>query len=458
MMQRQLECIGIRVAGVILFAVMTSAKEPHDMMKTETRGDLAAELTQSLQEQILDRWYPLVIDTEHGGYLTRFSAAWEAQGPQDKMIVTQARNVWTTARAAEFFPDNKVYLPASTHGAAFLRDVMWDKEHGGFYWLVTREGNVKPGPDGQIGKQAYGQSFAIYALAAYHAVSGDAEALALAQEAFRWLDDHAHDPVHRGYFDVLSREGDPVRDGGGARPPKDQNSSIHLLEAFTELYRVWPDPHLRTRLEEMLILIRDTIRTDPGYLTLYFEEDWTPVSFRDASEEERDRNVQFDHISYGHDVEIAFLMLEAAETLGKEYVPSTMVAAKQMVDHALGSGWDDDVGGFYDQGYYFKGDTDATIIRDTKNWWAQAEGLNSLLLMGDHFPDDDADYHAKFLTQWNYIKTYLIDLDHGGWYRGGLDKDPDERNAPKAYIWKGNYHNARALMNSARRLRSTPER
>lgn len=418
------------------------------------RAALAPEMQQSLRDRILALWYPRAIDDEYGGFLSRFDYRWHPEGPQDKMIVTQARHVWTTARAAQFFPDDTTFRPAAAHGFAFLRDVMWDHTAGGFFWRVTRTGIPQSDSTGALIKQAYGNAFGIYALAAYYDVSGDSAALSLAQKTFCWLDRHAHDPDHGGYFNYVRRDGAPLRSGYQGTPPKDQNSSIHLLEAFTALYRVWPDPTLRNRLRELLVLIRDTLTTDRGDLNLFFTADWQPISYRDSSAAVREANYYYDHVSFGHDVETAYLMLEATEALGLEAPHRTLRTGKKMVDHALRNGWDDGVGGFYDAGYYFEDQSGLTIIRDTKNWWTQAEGLNTLLLMGDRFPDDPLRYHQKFLKLWDYVQTYLVDHEHGGWYEGGIDKAPERRTDPKGHVWKGAYHNARALMNCIRRLRS----
>jgi cellobiose epimerase len=406
----------------------------------------------SLRNELLAPWYPRALDHDSGGFLSQFDYRWQPTGAQEKMIVTQARHVWTNARAAQFFPEDTTYLPAAAHGFAFLRDRMWDRQKGGFFWLVSRGGNVKKDEPGRVVKQAYGNAFGIYALAGYYDASHDDAALRLAQDAFRWLNAHAHDPVYRGYFNYMERDGTPLRDGYHNDPPKDQNSSIHILEAFTELYRVWPDPVLRDRLQEMLVLIRDRIRVDPGYLTLFAAADWTPVSYRDSSGAVREKNHYYDHVSFGHDVETAYLMIEASEALGLSNDSVTARVAKQMVDHALRNGWDDAAGGFYDEGYYLKGRSEITITHDTKNWWAQAEGLNTLLLMADRYPSDPLRYDEKFLKQWAYIDTYLIDHQYGGWYQGGLDKEPQARTALKGQIWKAAYHDGRALMNVIRRL------
>ena len=415
------------------------------------RAALALELRHALHDELLAVWYPGAVDREYGGFLSQLDSAFRPTGDQRKMIVTQARHVWTSSRAAGFLHDTS-FLPAARQGVAFLRERMWDGRDGGFFWLVARDGTPIPEKDGRLIKQAYGEAFGIYALATYYEVTRDSAALALAREAFRWLDAHAHDPEYGGYFNYLDRDGTPLRDGYAGTPPKDQNSSIHLLEALTQLYRVWPDPVLRDRLAELLHLVRDVIRVDPGHLTLFSTADWTPISYRDSADAVRQAQHYFDHVSFGHDVETAYLMREASAALGLVHDTLTARLGKQMVDHALRSGWDAKVGGFYDEGYYLKNRPGLTITADTKNWWAQAEGLNTLLLMAQLYPRDPLRYQRKFLTQWAYVNTYLIDHEHGGWYEGGLDKEPGRRSGLKGHIWKANYHECRALMNVIARL------
>lgn len=421
------------------------------------RHALAEEMRTSVQA-LFEAWYPRVIDTEQGGYLSDFAYDWTPTGEQHKMIVTQARHVWGTAKAAEFFPEKREeYLDMAAHGVAFLRDALWDHEIGGFHSYVTRDGELlETGGSFTQGKTAYGNSFAIYGLAAYAAASGDQEALEMAQATFRWMDDHMHDPMHGGYFQFVDQAGNALREGWGNQPPKDQNSSIHILEAFTELYALWPDPLLRDRLQEMLVLVRDTITAEAGYLQLFFEADWTPVSFRDSTEAVQRANYGLDHVSYGHDIETAYLMLEATHALGID-AAGTLQKGKKMVEHALVSGWDVENGGFYNGGIYFDPEEQPVIVNDGKEWWAQAEGLNVLLVMADHFPDDEHRYFNLFKQQWDYIKEHLIDHEHGGWYLGGLDAQPNLKQAPKGSIWKSAYHDGRALMNGVRQLEGKHE-
>jgi len=411
---------------------------------------LIDEMERSLKTELLDVWYPLSLDTVYGGFLSNLSYDWRPEERQYKMIVTQTRHVWTSSVAAMYYNDDK-YRRIAEHGVRFLKEKMWDQRYGGFYMLMNREGNPEKG-SGLAEKSAYGNAFAIYALATYYQMSGDTTALQLAQKTFRWLEEHNYDTEYGGYFDRQLRDGSLPADFRW----KVQNSSIHLMEAFTALYIVWPDSLLHQRLLEMLTLTRDTITSEKGYLVLYFQSDLTPISFRDSSAAVRAANVQFDHVSFGHDVETAYLMLEAAHALGLGHDSKTLAVAKKMVDHALANGWDMEKGGFFYEGYYFNDSDTITIINERKEWWVQAEGLNALLLMAKLFPEEKK-YYNDFKKQWEYINKYLIDHEHGGWYRQGLDKSPEQLKVPKASVWKINYHNVRALMNCIKMLKSEHE-
>ncbi len=455
---------------VLIFYMLTAYKTFAGILTNEikTFRDTAIIEMQQVLDDEFKAWYPLSIDTTYGGFLSDFDYQWKPYGTQTKMIVTQARHVWSAANAAMFYQKDNSLRNISEHGVLFLRDVMWDKEFGGFYDLVTRQGEPIKEEAGSIIKKAYGNAFAIYGLAAYFGASGDSAALKLAKEAFWWLEKHSYDPQYGGYFQFMTREGVPFKEEyrywqpkddfnprGSYRivPPKDQNSSIHLLECFTELYKVWPDPILKERLSSMLHLIRDVITTDKGYLTLFSKRDWTPVSYLDSSDAIRKMNYEFDHVSFGHDVETAYLMLEASEALGIKNDTLTLKIAKKMVDHALQNGWDKERGSFFDGGYYFRGKSQAEIVRNTKEWWTQVEALNSFLMMSDLFPEDPLQYYEKFCIQWNYCKKYLIDQEHKGWYVGGVDIVPEMKYSPKASIWKCNYHTSRGLINCITRLK-----
>lgn len=434
----------ITILSCLLSATFLSAQTTNlDTIKTQ--------MQYAAKQGLLDKYYPRNIDTLYGGYLSTFTYDFKPAGAQDKMIVTQARNVWSTAKAAMFYKDTS-YISMSRHGFYFLHDKMWDSTYGGFYNLVARDGTPK-----STIKEAYGNAFAIYGLSAYYECSHDTAALNFAKTAFMWLEKNSHDSVYKGYYQHLNRNGSHVIRTADIKNTsdlgyKDQNSSIHILEALTELYKVCPDSLVKARLQEMLELIRDKIVTPKGYLQLFFTYDWKPVSYQDSSEEVILKHKYLDHVSFGHDVETAYLMQEASETLYGKADATTLAVGKKMVDHALKNGWDNSLGGFYDEGYYFKDKPGCTIISKSKNWWAQAEALNTSLIFSELYSKDKMQYEQKFFKEWQYVETYLIDHEHGDWYEEGLDNEPQRKTALKAHIWKTTYHNFRALMNCINRI------
>ena len=439
---------------IVFSSCKTNTNEGEDIQPAE---NLTSVLEESLKNKIVNVWYPRTIDSMHGGFFSDFNAKWEKQGIQNKMIVTQARHVWTASTLTSFYGDS-TYKEIAKHGYLFLRDHMWDNKNGGFYTLKGLDRDSLKLLS--TSKSAYGNSFAIYGLANYYKISKDTSALNLAKKTFYWLEEHSRDSVYGGYFDILKQDGSwllGTQENGNnygelvRKDWKDQNSSIHLLECFTALYEVWPDKLLKERLEELLTLIRDTITTDKGYLTLHLQRDWEPVTFKDSTDAVRKANFWLDHVSFGHDVETAFLLLEASHVLGKENDTLTLLKAKKMVDHAIANGWDKEKGGFYDGGYYLDNSDTCTIVNPAKVWWTQAEGLNSLLLLAKLFPDEN--YYELFEKQWDYINAFLIDQTNGGWYDEGLDSNPDAINNAKAQMWKVNYHNTRAMVNVIKMLK-----
>jgi mannobiose 2-epimerase len=421
---------------------------------------LSDQLEGSLFSYILDAWYPRNLDTVHGGYISAFDHDWTlSEGSQEKALVQQARHVWTTSYVLEHYPDSVHFLEYAKHGFRFLKEALWDLEYGGFHAYCNPDGS--PIAERMHEKRIYGQAFAVYGLAQYFHISKDPEALELAKMAFQWMEEHAHDKEYGGYFELLFRDGSPMMKddsqqvGLGDSPAiglKDYNSSIHIMEALTTLYRVWPDELVRTRLEEMFLLIRDTFVHPDGYLQLYFYPDWTLVPDEEMEKRSPDNHWFTQHLTYGHDVETAFLLLETAHVLGLEEDDWTNRISKKLVGHSLESGWDTEKGGFFDAGK--KVDGRIEIINRNKSWWGLVEGMNALLLMHSFYPDDSLAYDQLFLKSWKHIDKYLIDKEHGGWYNAALDTSPESARQRKSHIWKTTYHNTRGMISCIQMLRN----
>ncbi len=430
--------------------------------------ELSEILNLNLRDNLFARWYPLVLDKKYGGYFTNLSHQWRIGTEQEKMIVSQSRHVWVLSKAAMVESETQNYEGYARHGFHFLHQSLWDSRYGGFYQIRNREGGYSDCRGWGEEKRTHGNSCAIFALAALYNLTHDPEVLALAKDAFEWLETHAHDDESGGYFQFLTRQGEPFDETSQYRSVasdirkvglKDYNSSVHLLEAYTELLRVWNTDVLHSRLTMLLELIRDTMVVGEGYLQLYFTRDWIPVTFRAASEATRSLNYGLDRVSFGDDLKTAFLLLDAAHVLKTRNDERTLAVAKHMVDHAISTGWDGDAGGFFDSGYYPNGSDQCSIIRFAKPWWTQAEALNTLLIFSCIFPGN-AIYRERFEQQWSYIDKHLLDHSNGDWFERGTDKDPQARAWPKGHMWKCTYHTGRALMNcialTSDKTRSSP--
>lgn len=398
---------------------------------------IAAEVESNLQHEILDKFFPITADEKSGGFFEDYSLDWKRRDGGNKSIVYQSRLTWTSAQAAIRLPEkSEMYLAMTRRGAACLAEKMWDKQAGGFFWTI--------GPDGQPiepTKQMYGHAFGIYALAASYRATKDPASLDLAKTGFQWLELHAHDNLNLGYFENVGPDGKPPTTGtnsvGAAANQKSMNSSIHILEALTGLYQVWPDPLLKTRVQEMLDICLNKIYSEPGYLTQFLTLDWKRTPSPD---------------SFGHDVEAGFLMVEAAELLGNGNAPRIWTAARHLTDHAQQYGWDAKLGGLYDLGPMNADGVVTGNLRTEKIWWVEAEHLNALLLLHEHFGKETPQYWDAFLKQWDWITRFQIDHTHGGWWPT-VRADGTPASRVKADMWTECYHQARAMLVVSERLR-----
>ena len=426
----------------MLFAGQTIAAEPPS---PEAYRRIADQVEASLFRDDLNKWFPAAIDNKNGGFLENFRNDWSPGRGGIKSIVYQSRLTWLSAAAAMRYPNGaERYRAISRHGIEALAGKMWDREHGGFFWSVNDSG--RPTGDRGSEKHAYGNAFGIYAAAQNFKAAHDPAALELGKKAFMWLDSHAHDNEHGGYFEALTADGRPIPIGGRAGVDaigtrygyKSMNTHIHLLEAFTTLHEVWHDPAIDMRLKEVFEICRDKIYVDPGCQHMFFNPDWRPIPHLD---------------SFGHDIETAYLLAEAAAELEIPKDEKTWRAGRNLVDHAMEFGFDHTNGGFFNEGTTFGQD-----VSKEKIWWVQAEGLNALLLMHERFGKEAPKYWEAFGKQWDFIRHHQIDSTHGGWYATVNPDGTPQAHRAKSDRWTEGYHQGRAMLNVSATLRKLAER
>lgn len=424
---------------------LTAADAPVALSKSDC-ARLATEMEASLETHILKPWYPRSVDRERGGFIQDYTEDWTEKRDGNKTIVYQSRLTWMAAQVALSFPEkSKEYIAYSNHGLDFLADKMWDKENGGFYWSVDAAGKPTNERDGE--KHLYGISFGLYAASVNYKATKNPKALELAKKTFEWIKKHAFDHDHWGYFEALTKAGEPIlkpsifptdsqTDFIGTRyGMRSMNTHIHLLEAMTAYSEATPQYEGFEELLNMIVIVKNRIVVQPGCLNKFFNADWRPVPDLD---------------SFGHDVETAYLLIEA-QTTNAEPDTAAWILSRKIVDHALAFGWDEERGGFYDEGTTFR-----KVIENDKVWWVQAEGLNALLLMHEHYGDKNPKYGNAFLKEWAFIQKYQIDSKHLGWISYLEADGTPKAGQMKSDQWKDPYHQGRAVINCIERLRKWP--
>ena len=277
-------------------------------------------------------------------------------------------------------------------------------------------------------KQTYGQAFGVYAFSEYFRATGSEEALERAIRLFESIEAHAFEPEHGGYVEALARDWSPLEDmrlsAIDLNVPYSQNTHLHLLEAYSALLRVWPEPALRERLQALWEILVFRIRDEKtNKLILFQDRDWQPLS---------------DAISHGHDIEASWLLCEAADALGDAAISErTRTIGLAMADDVLAEGFDRVHGGVSDAI-----DHHSPVLG--KEWWPQAEAvvgfLNAFELSGrEEFLD-------AALASWRFIEQFVIDHEYGEWYYRVSPEGRPELDLPKVSPWKCPYHNARAAL------------
>jgi len=381
-----------------------------------------------LRQNVLPFWISRVVDQAHGTFHGSLTNDLSLDRNAERGALLTTRILWTYAAAYRQYRDPS-YLTMADHAYADLLKHFHDTEHGGFYWSIAADGTVL-----RDRKQIYGQAFAIYALSEYHAAAGRQEPLDLAIATFQLIEGHARESVHGGYLEAFGQDWSPIADmrlsSVDQNDPKSQNTLLHIMEAYTNLLRLWPDSGLRRALAELVeIMLTRVVNFGTSHLGLFFAHDWTVTS---------------DKISYGHDIEAAWLLTDAAVVLANPALIARVHAlAVKTADVTLAEGTDAD-GGIYNQG----GPTG--ITDSNKEWWPQAEAVIGFL--NAYQISRNERYLDAAMRTWAFIETHLIDRKNGEWFRGVTREGQLLDKELKVSFWKCPYHNGRMGLEAVRRL------
>ncbi len=384
---------------------------------------LKQEVREVLEFNILRFWTDRMLDKRHGGFYGRIDNKNVLHADADKGAILNARILWTFSAAYRVLHKHE-YLIMANRAKRYFIDHFIDPEYGGVYWSLNYTGQPK-----DTKKQFYAIGFAIYGLSEYARATGNKEALMQAIQLYHCIEEHALDREQGGYIEAMTRDWQPIADmrlsEHDANYPKSQNTHLHIIEPYANLYRVWPSAELEKSLRNIIDIFTDKIlNPETHHLDLFFDMDWT----RGAGQLE----------SYGHDIECSWLMHEAALVLDDKAVLDKVEPIVRIVAKASEKGLN------ADGSMIHEANLTAGTVDDDLHWWVQAEAIVGFVNLYQHFGDEAA--LEKALRCWQYVKENLIDYEHGEWYwsrhrNGSLNTTDD-----KAGFWKCPYHNGRMCL------------
>ncbi|WP_212006140.1 AGE family epimerase/isomerase [Chitinophaga sp. HK235] len=388
------------------------------------------ELKQALHSElfhILHYWMKYTKDEQHGGFYGRLDNSNTPDIFAPKGAVLNARILWTFS-AAYNLTRELPFLTMARRAQDYFRDHFLDTVHGGVYWTVDHKGQPL-----ETKKQVYAIAFAIYAYSEYYKVTKEEQARSIAVKLYNSLQQHSYDPQYGGYFEAFTREWKPLADqrlsDKDANEKKTMNTHLHVLEAYANLYTIWPESTLKKNIHDLLRLFCDKIIDKrSGHLHLFFTEQW---------------QVKGNLVSYGHDIEASWLLLEAATIIQDQELIATCRAMALKMTLATQEGLDRD-GGLWHEYEPTKRNT-----VPEKHWWPQAEAIVGFLNAWQLQPAGN--YLQRACDSWRFIENRLRDRAHGEWF-WGVHEDDSIMQEDKAGLWKCPYHNARACMEAVKRL------
>jgi mannobiose 2-epimerase len=400
-------------------------------MSSNELKDFSQRASDQLFGQIMPFWCGPALDHEQGGWMGWLSNDLKPDRTQPKGLIVNSRILWAFSAVHQARPD-ALFKQMAGRAFDFVMNHFWDAQLGGAFWRLDDTGRVL-----DDSKKIYGQAFAIYALVEYHRAFSVPVALARAIDLFELIERHAHDPGHGGYLEVRQRnwseaDADARLSDRDMNEKKSMNNHLHLLEAYTNLFRAWKEPRVEQRLRELIALFEQRI-LDPRTLHLhhFFNEQW---------------QVRSDTYTFGHDIEGTWLLCEAAEVLGDmSLLKRVQAVALRMAEGVLREGID------VDGALRYEG-KNGKIIDAGKECWPQAEAvigfLNAFQLSGD-----EKYLHAS-LRAWDFIENHLVDRVHGEWFWRITPEGRVDPTLPKVSEWKGPYHGSRACLETLHRLRA----
>ncbi len=392
------------------------------------------ELRQHLTKDLIPFWKGMR-DTKNGGFYGYMDTKGKVDKKAEKGCILNSRILWFFSSACTLLGE-KSLRPYMDQAYTFLKESFLDKENGGLYWSVTYDG--KPADDT---KHTYNQAFAIYGLCAYYENTKQLEALDLAGNLYELIEERMRD--EGGYLEAFGVDFTPASNEklseNGVEATRTMNTLLHVMEAYTELYRVTKN---LGDYREMREKVAQNLREMFGIIE---KKIYNPVKRRQEVFFDQDYHSLIDLYSYGHDIESAWLIQRGVEVLGEEETKASMMPLVQAMTEET-----------YKQAYVHQSmpaECEKGVVDERRVWWVQAEAITGFYNGYQNWPER-AEYAEAARSIWEFVKTYVMmpgkTPTEWYWY---VDKDGKPAlEEPVVEPWKCPYHNGRMCMEMIRRL------
>ena len=362
-----------------------------------------------LTDDILPFWMKHGLDREHGGIYTCVDRD-GTRMDTTKSVWFQGRFGYVCAAAYRHAGRNPEWLAASKSALDFLERHCIDTD-GHLFFTVTAE--CAPV---QKRRYVFSECFAAIAMAEYAAASGDCSYAAKALDMFR------------NTLRMLSTPG--FLEPKTLVPSRGHSITMMLINVAQVVRQVAPDPVLDAQIDRSV----DELRR------YFMHPEFGSILETVGPDGEFIDTCAGRTINPGHCMETAWFLLDVARTRGWD--AQLVEMAVTIIDWAWKWGWDEPYGGminFRDCRNFPPQD----YSQDMKFWWPQCETILAALYA--YVATGDGKYLEMHRRVNDYAYRVFPDAEYGEWY-GYLHRDGTVAQPAKGNLFKGPFHIPRMML------------
>ncbi|CAM1342301.1 AGE family epimerase/isomerase [Tenacibaculum amylolyticum] len=367
--------------------------------------EIGSVTVQNILESNLNFWSTNVLDNTYGGFYGSLDYEGNSILKHSKGVILNARILWSFAKATNSL-QTKGYVEILERSYEYLYKHFRDSDVGGVFWEVNYKGEPI-----NTRKECIAQAYTILALSEYYKATKKQEVQNWVISLYHFVERHFYNITDNSYVNTIKKELEPINDSS-----KNLGTHLHLLEAYSSLYKIYRNETLKERIENLIEIVLDKFLQNDNYCEMSFDQDW---------------KITTKQISYGHNLEVPCILLDACESIQtkkyKEEIVEKLESYSKEVMIQLNA-----LGGIYPS----KDIAENKYVKELY-WWTQTEGMIAFQKL---YKKTSNETYLHFVDRlWKLICENFLDQKNGEWYEKiGVNKEPISSN--KVGMWKSPYH------------------